>query len=298
MAGDHLAAADREVKPDDRLQWHMPCAPWHTASVMRDGGDLVRRALAVDHAFLALGHECFEADGARFVRDRNLPAIHDANSITDVTAATPAEVDRLLARVEHEFSEVRHRQFLLDAMTSPVFEAALVLRGYEYSATVLLVLQGDLRGVPAPHDVRPLIEETDWEAYGRLKQRDWDERATRLGLSDLEWLGPQMVRQHRGKVPPVQYWLVRLDGRPRGFLASWPGHDGVGQVEDLYVEPEVRHRGLATALIRRGVADCRARGAAAVVIAADATDTPKAMYAAMGFEPVAVVHKYLLQLDR
>jgi ribosomal protein S18 acetylase RimI-like enzyme len=265
---------------------------------MHHGDDLVRRALAVDHAFLALGHECFEADGAHFVRDRSLPAIHDANSITDVTAANPAEVERLLARVEHEFSGCRHRQFLLDATTSPVMEAALVLRGYEHSATLLLLLQGDLRGVPAPRDVRPLAEAADWEAYGRLKQRDWDERAARLGLRDLEWLGPEMVRQHRGKVPPVQYWLVHLDGRPRGFLASWLGHDGVGQVEDLYVEPEVRHRGLATALIHRGVADCRARGAAAVVIAADATDTPKAMYAAMGFEPIAIVHKYLLRLDR
>jgi hypothetical protein len=60
----------------------------------------------------------------------------------------------------------------------------------------------------------------------------------------------------------------------------------------------VRHCGLATALVHRGVVDCRARGAGAVVIAAEADDTPKAMYAAMGFRPLAVVHKYLLRLDR
>jgi ribosomal protein S18 acetylase RimI-like enzyme len=265
---------------------------------MRHAGDLTRHALAVDRGFLALGHETFEADGARFVRDLRVPAIHDANFVSDVMVKTPQEIERLLARVEQEFAGVRHRQFLLDAATSPAMEAALVLRGYEHAATLILVLEGTLRGVPEPHDVRPLADEAGWEAYRVLKQRDWDERAARRGLGGLAWVGPEMVRQHRAKSPPAQYWLAWLDGAPRGYLASWPGIDGIGQVEDLYVEPEVRHCGLATALIHRGVVDCRARGAGAVVIAAEADDTPKAMYAAMGFRPLAVVHKYLLRLDR
>jgi len=260
--------------------------------------DLTRRACAVDHAFVALGHETFEADGARFVRDLRVPAIHDANSVSDVTATTPEEIERLLARVEREFAGVRHRQFMLDAATPPGVEAALVLRGYEHSATLLLLLDGPLRSAAKPHDVRPLADEAGWAAYARLKQRDWDERAVQLGLHDVAHVGAQMVRQHRAKSPPVQYWLAWLDGAPRGYLASWPGIDHVGQVEDLYVEPEMRHRGLATALIHHGVADCRARGAGPVVIAADTNDTPKAMYAAMGFRPVAVVRKYLLRLDR
>jgi GNAT superfamily N-acetyltransferase len=259
--------------------------------------ELSRRALAVDRAFLALGHETFEADGARFVRDRTLPAIHDANYVSDVTAATPDAVEHLLARVEREFPYARHRQFLLDASTPPAVEAALILRGYEHSASLLLVLEGALHGSAPAHDVRPLADEVGWAAYGRLKQRDWDERAARLGIRDASWVGAEITRAHRGKAPPVQYWLAWLDGAPRGFLASWPGNEGVGQVEDLYVEPEVRHRGLATALIHRGVVDCRRCGAGPVAIVADASDTPKRMYAAMGFRPLAVVHKYLLRLD-
>ena len=259
--------------------------------------ELTRRATAVDLAFLALGHETFEAEGARFVRDPSLPAIHDANYVSDVSAATPDAVERLLARVDREFVHCRHRQFLLHASTPPAVEAALVLRGYEHSASLILVLEGALAGTPPAHDVRPLAGESDWAAYARLKQRDWDERAERLGLRDLGWLGAEMAREHRAKAPPAQYWLAWLDGAPRGFLASWPGTECVGQVEDLYVEPEVRHRGLATALLHRGVADCRSRGADPVAIVADATDTPKRMYAAMGFRPLAVVHKYLLSLD-
>jgi hypothetical protein len=58
------------------------------------------------------------------------------------------------------------------------------------------------------------------------------------------------------------------------------------------------HRGLATALIHPCVADARSKGAGPVVIAADPTDTPKHMYAAMGFRPVAVYSHYLKRLDR
>ena len=259
--------------------------------------ELTRRAVAVDGNFLALGHEVFEADGARFVRNRSLPRIHDANYVSDVTVATPDAVERLLARVDREYPHTRHRQFLLDASTPPAVEAALILRGYEHSASLLLLLEGALQGAARAHDVRRIAGEADWAAYGRLKQRDWDERAARLGIRDASEVGADMFREHRAKVPPVQYWLAWLDGTPRGFLASWPGSEGVGQVEDLYVEPEVRHRGLATTLLHRGVADCRARGADPVAIVADATDTPKHMYAAMGFRPLAVVHKYLLRLD-
>ncbi len=263
---------------------------------MHAAGALARRAQAVDRGFLALGHDTFVAAGARFVRAPGLPAIHDANFVTDVTAGRPDEIERLLARVEDEFAGLSHRQFLLGGASPPGVAAALLLRGYEESSSLLLVLEGALSCGDRPHDVRPLRSDDDWDAYRRLKQRDWDERAARLGLRDHQWVGPHMVREHRAKSPPAQYWLAVLDGVPRGFLASWAGLDGMGQVEDLYIEPEVRHRGLATALIHRGVADCRERGAGAVLIVADATDTPKRMYAAMGFEPVAVEHKYLLRL--
>ena len=81
--------------------------------------ELTSRAVAVDGDFLALGHEVFDADGARFVRDRSLPRIHDANYVSDVTVATPDAVERLLARVDREYPHTRHRQFLLDTSTPP-----------------------------------------------------------------------------------------------------------------------------------------------------------------------------------
>jgi GNAT superfamily N-acetyltransferase len=254
---------------------------------------LVRRAVAVDEANRSLGAEMFSACQATFVRNRSLPIIHDLNHVGNVRAADPATIDALMARVEVEFAGYRHRQFVLDADTPSELEARLVLDGYDdVESSLVMLLEGDLRGAARQHAIRPITTDADWTAYARLKRLDWAERATRLGLGALPEVGEGLIATYRAKVPPLRYWLACVDGEPRGFFSSWEGPDGVGQVEDLFVEAAFRHRGLATALLHHTVADARRAGAGPVVIIADATDTPKAMYAAMGFRPVAVVTKY------
>lgn len=62
------------------------------------------------------------------------------------------------------------------------------------------------------------------------------------------------------------------------------------------MHPDYRKRGVATALIHHCVSQCRAKGAGPVVIVADPTDTPKNIYARMGFRPVAIQSKYLKRL--
>ena len=73
-----------------------------------------------------------------------------------------------------------------------------------------------------------------------------------------------------------------------GYFSSWAGTGGVGQVEDLFVSPRFRRRGIAMALLHHCIARARADGAGPVVIGADPTDTPKEIYARMGFRPVAL----------
>jgi GNAT superfamily N-acetyltransferase len=101
-----------------------------------------------------------------------------------------------------------------------------------------------------------------------------------------------MVRSRRGKSPPVNYWLAYVDGEPRAYCASWGGIGGVGQVDDLFAHPGFSRRGLASALIHRCVADCREHGGSAVVIVVGPADTPKRMYAAMGFRPIVIKREY------
>jgi ribosomal protein S18 acetylase RimI-like enzyme len=249
--------------------------------------------VAVNRAMLALGHEVFDADGATFVRDRDLPDIWEANRVVAVTAASDPEVDRLLERVEREYAGFGHRRFDLDFTTPPALEARLALEGYHVRDLVVMVLAGAGRPVAAPADIRPCTGVEAWAAFEALVLENWRESARRHGLAAADEVGRQLARSHRRRSPPARYWLAWRDGRPCGYLSSWEGVDGVGQVEDLFVHAQARGHGIADALVGHGVADCRAAGAGPVTIVAEAADTPKGAYARMGFRPVALVREWL-----
>jgi len=256
--------------------------------------DWGRVAIRVDQEHEALGHRTFKAAGAVFVRNPELPDIHIANYVHSVTAASPDEIEGLLARAEKEFANCPHRCFEVDLNTPPPFEGRLVFDGYEARDFVLMVLEGELRGQAHAADLRLVTDECGWAEADRLKKLDWVEERARLGRGPLPKVGDHLAQIARLKTPPDRKWLVYVGGEARGMASAWTGVDGVGQVEDVFVEPEFRHRGLATALIHRCVADCRAGGSTAVALAADAGDTPQTMYAAMGFRHVATKRRYVL----
>ncbi len=251
-------------------------------------------ALAVNEAYQALGNERFEADGATFVRNREIADIWDANHLAHITASTPEEIDRLLERVEQEYAGFNHRQFRVEFTTPPALEARLTLAGYERLDTLAMLLEGELANQAKPHEIREVTDEAGWEAYTALHDFDWREYKDRIpGGGFDERTAEAMMRSRQAKSPPARHWLACLDGQPRAYVSSWGGVDGVGSVEDLFTHPDFRHRGLATALIHHCVAEVRSEGAGPVVISADTTDTPKRMYAALGFRPVAMGRNYL-----
>jgi len=249
--------------------------------------DWARVAIRVDQAHEALGHRSVEVAGAVFVRNRQLPDIHVANYGRSITAASPDEIDGLLALAEREFAGCPHRCFEVDLDTPPPFEGRLVLEGYEARDFVLMVLEGEMRGKPQAAELRLATDDADWTAADRLKKLDWAESRGRLNRDPLPAVGDSLARLARLKTPPDRKWLAYADGQARGMASVWDGVDGVGYVEDVFVEPKYRRRGLATALMHRLAADTRARGAGALSLVADAGDTPQGMYAAMGFRHVA-----------
>ena len=260
--------------------------------------DAARSALTVSEAFSALGNERFEAEDATFVRNREIADIWDANHVSGMTASTPEAIDRLLERVEHEFAGFNHRQFHVDFRTPPALEARLALEGYQGSETLVMLLEGEPQGQPKRHEIRPLTDDADRQAYTGLHDLDWREYKDRIpGGSIDEKTAEALLRCRQAKSPPARHWLACVDGEPRAYLSSWGGVDGVGIVEDLFAHPDFRHRGLATALIHHGVSEARREGAGPIVIVADTKDTPKRMYAALGFRPVALKREYLKRLD-
>ena len=259
--------------------------------------DLAAKVLDVDAALMALGCERFQGDGATWVRDRQFPSIYDANHVSATSVSTTAEVDHLLARVEVEYAHCNHRRFHVDFRTSPLLTARLALDGYVRDDTLMMLLEGDLAGSAKDHDIRPVRTEQGWQVYASLKAADWDEHRQKLPEPKPgAEIGEAFVHIYRRKAPELQYFLAYVDGTPAAFFSSWPGIGGIGQVEDLFTLPEFRHRGLAKALMHRCVRDCRERGARSVAIACDPADTPKQMYRAMGFVPIALAVHYLKRL--
>ncbi len=259
---------------------------------------LTDRALTTDLGNFSLGNETFELLGATFLRNRESPDIYDANHVAEARPTTPAQIEEFLAAVDREYAAAKHRRFDVDYRTPPEFVARLVLEGYEREDGLISLLEGELLGAPPKEfDIRPLETEADWGAYRELMFKDWREHIVQQKRKVKDEIARQMFETKRLKQPPVQYFMAYVEDKPVAYFNSWAGIDGVGQVEDLYTLPKFRKRGIARALIHHCVADARAKGAGPVIIAANPTDTPKHIYAAMGFRPVAVQSHYTKHLD-
>jgi len=253
----------------------------------------IGRAVAVNWQNLALGHEVLRIDSATLVRNRALPNIYDANFVFGITVSESADIDRLLERVAREYAHAEQVTFRVDPSTPPPFEARLVMEGYSRSDALLLVLDGPLRGNPATCEVLRIQDDSMWQAYVELKRRDWDEYSTTSGLDAASSsVAEGLASSNRLKSPPVEYMLARENGQPVGFCSAWTGIEGMGQVEDLFVHPDYRHRGIATALLASCVTRLRAQGVGPVVLVTDPAATTKAMYGRLGWFPVAVCRQY------
>jgi GNAT superfamily N-acetyltransferase len=256
--------------------------------------DLVSRAFASLLGWQARGHESHRHAHARFVRDPRVPEVYDANFGAEVRARTPAEIDAVLAAADERFAGLGHRQFFWDPQMPQEFEARLLLEGYTSRADVILVLEGALAQRGPSLEVRPVEGDADWRTLEALCRLDHEEEVTH-GFHD-PWepeLTRQIVLAKRLKGPDVRYVLARADGVDCAFFSAWPGENGVGQIEDLFTRADFRGRGIATALIAACVDDARKRGAGPVLIGARANDTPKQMYAALGFRPLCLQRSYV-----
>lgn len=254
---------------------------------------LAAKAIDTDRANFALGNETFAAAGATFVRNAATPNIYDANHVTAIRVRSPRAISALLKAIDREFAASNHRRFDVDYRTPPEFVARLLLEpGYTRDDGLLMLLEGGVQGPPPrPCDIRPIRTKADWEAMWELSLMDWNEHHERQHRVVKEEIAREMWHSKQAKQPPVQYWMAYEGERAVAYFNSWQGVGGVGQVEDLFTHPAYRKRGYARALLHHTVAESRKSGAGPIVIAADPTDTPKHIYAAMGWRPVAILSK-------
>jgi GNAT superfamily N-acetyltransferase len=260
--------------------------------------DLVARAYQTAHGWLALGHERIDLARAKLVRDHVTPNVYDANFAAAVRAERPHEIDSLLADIERVFAGFGHRHVLWDPETPQPFEARLLLDGWRIqNDLVTLVLEGELHERGQEVSLRAVESDADWQVIEALHWLDHQEEVT-MGFHEA-WersVTEELVASKRRKSPAVRYFLAQADGIDCAFFSAWPGENGVGQIEDLFTRAEFRGRGIAKGLIAACIDDARARGASEVLVNARTSDTPKQMYAALGFRPLCVQRSYLKQV--
>ncbi len=243
-------------------------------------------------AYLRLAGDVIEGPRCRAVRCDTAPLIYDANHLQ---VDPGADIEAVMAFFEEVLGDRDHRQVITTLLNDPGLDARLSLEGYTAEVVLQGLLDGPLRG-PAPIDCDIRLVETaqEWVHLDRLVRADHVETNQVQDRHDytLE-VTDQMQAIRRRVASEVKPFMAWDEGEPVAFFCSWPGIDGVGMVEDLFTLPTHRKRGFARALIHHCVADARTRGADRVLIGAEPDDTPKHIYAAMGFEPTCLTWGWL-----
>lgn len=260
--------------------------------------DIVERVCAAYAWQRALGNTVIRDRLCCIVSDREHPDVWDANHVSDVRAASAADIEVVLQRAETAFAHCRHRLFVVDPLTPPAFVARLALDDYsELTPTIQLVLEGPLRVTPPDIDLQPVRTDNDWRRLYALVREDHLEGGRSLTGPLSDELTRGIVAGYRRKAA-YQFFLARQDGVECAYGAGVPCDNGMGMVEDLFTLPAYRKRGIATAVIARAVQHVREQGADRVMIGAHATEPPKRLYAALGFSPVCVTREYIKHLGR
>jgi len=255
-------------------------------------------------AYLRLGNEVLEKPDFRVVRNNKTPLVWDANHLQIGPEDTEADGDQILVFLEAELGHHKHRQIVATPFLAPPVAARLALENYEPTPTLQSLLTGPLEGpTPRSCDIRPVASAEQWALLDQLARLNHQEQNDKNGNALLsEEFTTQMHAFRLARCEEVRFFLAWSEGNAVAFLSSWPGPESpvaiapgigrVGMVEDLFTHPDHRGCGIARALIHHCVADARARGADAVLIGAEINDSPKAIYAAMGFTPTCLTQAW------
>ena len=135
------------------------------------------------------------------------------------------------------------------------------------------------------------VGDPEWPRFVALVDADHREgkrtgehrAAVAAGLTDS-------MQRRRGA---CDYWLLVEDGADAGYGMTAVCPNGLGLIENLFTVPERRGRGLMSAFIAAAAARLTASGCDALFLDAHVHDTPKRLYARLGFGAVALTRTWV-----
>jgi GNAT superfamily N-acetyltransferase len=211
------------------------------------------------------------------------PSLSWVYYLNHVRVNVSIETAEALALLERHMSEMPYRHLVIgDQSMGERLTAELRSAGWKIGRDVVMALAGEVdRGL----DTSAVSEVPESEVVGLV---------TRWVSEDEECRGqPEMIREVveairlAWRARNARHYAVRgPDGAVAGMTMLFS--DGsVAQVEDVYVTPEARGRGIGRTLVTHAVRQAVKGRHDVVFILADDEDWPKELYAKVGFEPVA-----------
>ena len=264
------------------------------------GAGIVANATTTDAArvaearrwFKLLGHEAVADAGATIVATPEHPDTWDANFALPGAETTS---DALLAALDRNHAHGDWRVVITDALAPPAIEAGLALAGFATSTTLIEMVAHAITPPRTPPAITtdPVVSDADWAAFAPLVEIDHRE-GLRTGPYDPH-VAAGLFANMRRCAPPCEYRVIRLEGEVAGYGMTARCPNGLALIENLFTRAEFRGRGIMSAFIAGEFARLGALGCDAMFLDAHAHDTPKHLYARLGFAPVALTRTWTRQ---
>jgi GNAT superfamily N-acetyltransferase len=208
----------------------------------------------------------------------SLARVYSLNTLVvedDRPGLTLDEVEAVLA--EHHDAATWASALIADDATAAPVEAQARERGWKVEHELLM----ELRREPDRVVDTGAVQEGDEEAALTLASRWFREDFGHQGEDVLAELDRYAQREWDSR--PTRLFVT---GDRLAMCKLWS--DGTtAQVEDVFTAPEARGHGHARTLVTHAIGEARDGGHDLVFILADDDDTPKELYARLGFDPLA-----------
>lgn len=214
------------------------------------------------------------------LRTPSLDAVWALNGLLVEGSPPKLTLDALDALFAERFAGGRYASATLD---DEVLAARLEPEARERGWKVEHELVMELRREPDRLADTSRVREGGEAEMLALTDRWFAEDHAAEGPATLRQLSEYAAREWRAR--PTRAFV---SGDGLAMCKLWS--DGTtAQVEDVYTAPEARGAGHARALVTRAIAVAREDGHDLTFIVADADDTPKELYARLGFDPLLSV---------
>lgn len=213
------------------------------------------------------------------------PATWDANFVMAGPGVGAAAVFAALETFD------RWQVVEVDVLTDPEVEAALALAGFAAASTLIEMVAKEVAApLPVPAVTSVPVDASNFATLAALIEVEQGE-GRQDGRADPA-VTAGLIAARRGRMEACDYWLIHAGGDALGYGMTAVCPNGLGLIENLFTLRAHRGRGLMSGFIVEAARRLQAEECDGLFLDAHANDTPKHLYARLGFRPVALTRTW------